>query len=463
MATSERIFVDQENQAPEGVLAPKRGKLRATEGTIQRAVLGEISQNVRQPPHQLRASKPAAQGAFTIFCDDAAGKKAAAAASAAVVAPSSSFDKENRRQQQLAVIRPAAAATAVPAALPRPAILDKENILPLPAHLPVPKNKKMVAGEGLRAQQTLRTQLNPAIFIEEKMNISLVGDEESPMLVEVEEREQWRVPPIHTNNNLTVDIFSEPEYFQDIYRYLKESELKHMPKWNYMTKQTDINHNMRSILVDWLVEVGEEYKLQTETLFLAVSYIDRFLSYMAVQRSKLQLVGTACMFIAAKYEEIYPPDVSEFVYITDDTYNKRQVLRMEHLVLKVLEFDLSVPTAHLFVSKMCQMIPTEDKVRSLALYLSEMSLVDGENFLRFPPSQVGGAAVALSRHTLGLEAWPELLATQAGYQVEDLKECLVALHVLFSQAETAPQQAVRDKYRATKYHCVSELSPPSLE
>ena len=56
---------------------------------------------------------------------------------------------------------------------------------------------------------------------------------------------------------------------------------------------------------------------------------------MSVQRSKLQLVGTAAMFIASKYEEIYPPDVSEFVYITDDTYTKRQVLRMEHLVLKV--------------------------------------------------------------------------------------------------------------------------------
>ena len=36
-----------------------------------------------------------------------------------------------------------------------------------------------------------------------------------------------------------------------------------------------------------------------------------------------------------RYEEIYPPDVSEFVYITDDTYTKRQVLRMEHLVIKV--------------------------------------------------------------------------------------------------------------------------------
>ena len=55
------------------------------------------------------------------------------------------------------------------------------------------------------------------------------------------------------------------------------------------------------------------------------TFLCRFLSYMAVQRTKLQLVGAACMFIAAKYEEIYPPDVAEFVYITDDTYNKKQV------------------------------------------------------------------------------------------------------------------------------------------
>ena len=66
-----------------------------------------------------------------------------------------------------------------------------------------------------------------------------------------------------------------------------------------MIKQPDITYPMRSILVDWLVEVGEEYKLNQETIYLAVNYIDRFLSYMSVQRAKLQLVGTACMFIAA--------------------------------------------------------------------------------------------------------------------------------------------------------------------
>ena len=66
-----------------------------------------------------------------------------------------------------------------------------------------------------------------------------------------------------------------------------------------MIKQPDITYPMRAILVDWLGGGGEEYKLNQETIYLAVNYIDRFLSYMSVQRAKLQLVGTACMFIAA--------------------------------------------------------------------------------------------------------------------------------------------------------------------
>lgn len=92
-----------------------------------------------------------------------------------------------------------------------------------------------------------------------------------------------------------------------------------------MKKQSDINHSMRAILVDWLVEVAEEYKLLPQTLYLTINYIDRFLSVMSVLRGKLQLVGTACMLVAAKFEEIYPPDVSDFVFITDDTYTTKQV------------------------------------------------------------------------------------------------------------------------------------------
>jgi len=82
-------------------------------------------------------------------------------------------------------------------------------------------------------------------------------------------------------------------------------------------KQNDINEKMRSILVDWLVEVHVKFKLLPETLFLTVNLIDRYLEAKKVLRQKLQLVGVTSMLIASKYEEIYAPEVKDFVYITD--------------------------------------------------------------------------------------------------------------------------------------------------
>merc|ERR1719456_682745 len=118
---------------------------------------------------------------------------------------------------------------------------------------------------------------------------------------------------------------------------------------DYLESQPDINAKMRAILIDWLVEVHMKYKLKTETLFLAVNIIDRFLERKSMTRKKLQLVGVTGMLIAAKFEEIYPPEVRDFVYITDKAYTKEEILSMEVLMLTVLEFAVNCPTvAHFF-------------------------------------------------------------------------------------------------------------------
>jgi len=146
-----------------------------------------------------------------------------------------------------------------------------------------------------------------------------------------------------------IDMLEDPalscaDYTQDIFLYLRETEVtagistviivvvkvQYRPNANYMRKQPDISSNMRSILMEWLVEVADEYKLQPQTLYLGSSYVDRFLSCMSVTRSKLQLLGTAALYLAAKLEEIYPPELKDFVYITDDTYTKRQVSHGVH-------------------------------------------------------------------------------------------------------------------------------------
>lgn len=88
-------------------------------------------------------------------------------------------------------------------------------------------------------------------------------------------------------------------YVHDIYVHLGEIEQQHRIMVHYMHGQKDINSTMRGILIDWLVEVAEEYRLVPETLYLAVNYIDRFLQCVPVNRSKLQLVGVTCMLIAS--------------------------------------------------------------------------------------------------------------------------------------------------------------------
>lgn len=67
-----------------------------------------------------------------------------------------------------------------------------------------------------------------------------------------------------------------------------------------------------------------------------MNLIDRFLSTTSVNRNKLQLVGVTAMLIASKYEEIYPPIVSDFVYITDNAYTKEEILAMEEHMLMAL-------------------------------------------------------------------------------------------------------------------------------
>lgn len=58
---------------------------------------------------------------------------------------------------------------------------------------------------------------------------------------------------------------------------------------------------MRAILLDWLIEVCEVYKLHRETYYLAMDYIDRYLSiHHDVPKNQLQLIGITCLFIASK-------------------------------------------------------------------------------------------------------------------------------------------------------------------
>lgn len=274
--------------------------------------------------------------------------------------------------------------------------------------------------------------------------------------------ESQKHPHIRDIDAKTDITFEIREYAHDIHSYLKKQELRNRAKPNYMKKQTDINQNMRTILVDWLVEVAEEYKLLPQTLHLTVNYIDRFLSCMSVIRGKLQLVGTACMLVASKFEEIYPPEVSEFVYITDDTYTSKQVLRMEHLILKALNFDLSVPTSLNFLQRYLLAAGAEKdgQLEHLCRYLCELALVEVDPFINYLPSTIAAASLFVANYTLGKEHWTPTIEHYSGYQLENLDACIRDIHKMFDSAPNWNQTAIQTKYKSAKFSSVSTLSPP---
>ncbi|KAG8221856.1 hypothetical protein J437_LFUL003232 [Ladona fulva] len=326
---------------------------------------------------------------------------------------------------------------------PKEAVAAATSKIPVkvvPPSISIPKKSEDVIPESSKFDQSMSE-----------------GESESPMRVDKP------IDYVAERKKRQDAIFEMEEYKHEIYSHLRQLEVQRRPKAGYMRKQPDINYSMRSILVDWLVEVTEEYKMDPETLFLAVSYIDRFLSYMSVVKANLQLVGTAAMFIASKYEEIYPPELGEFVYLTDDTYTKAQVLKMENLILKVLSFDLSVPTPLWFVKKYCLETQANDKVKALAMYLCELTLLEGDPYLKFLPSEIACSAVSLARHTFGLGMWNEDLELITGYSLDEFKTCLMHLDETFCKAANYPQKAVYDKYKASKWHSVSLLTPSSLK
>uniref|UniRef100_A0A0R0K3P9 B-like cyclin n=1 Tax=Glycine max TaxID=3847 RepID=A0A0R0K3P9_SOYBN len=270
--------------------------------------------------------------------------------------------------------------------------------------------------------------------------------------------------PSLTNNTLSFPQIDE-SYDFEIFEYLHAMERKRRPMIDYVEKvQKQVTTTMRAILVDWLVEVAEEYKLLPDTLHLSVSYIDRFLSVSPVSKSRLQLLGVSSMLIAAKYEEVDPPRVDAFCNITDNTYHKAEVVKMEADILKTLKFEMGNPTVNTFLRRFADVASENQKIEFLIGYLAELSLLDYDCLI-FLPSILAASAIFLARFIIWPEVhpWTSSLSECLGYTPADLKECVLILHDLYLSRKAVSFKAVREKYKQHKFKYVANLpSPPHV-
>ena len=119
----------------------------------------------------------------------------------------------------------------------------------------------------------------------------------------------------------------------------------------YMDYQMKIDETTRSKLIDWIIKTHYNFKLLPESLFLTINIIDRYFASRQIAPREVQLVALAAMLIATKYEEIYPPLLKDYVFISDQMYAAEEILEMEKSILFQLDFDIQLTSAYRFLER----------------------------------------------------------------------------------------------------------------
>lgn len=225
-----------------------------------------------------------------------------------------------------------------------------------------------------------------------------------------------------------------------------------------MDNQAEIQWSMRSVLMDWLVQVHHRFGLLPETLFLCVNYIDRFLSCKIVSLGKLQLVGATAIFVAAKYEEINCPSVQEIVYMVDGGYTVDEILKAERFMLSMLQFELGWPGPMSFLRRISKADDYDLESRTLAKYFLEITIMD-ERFVGSPPSFAAAGAHCLARMMLKKGNWVRLRPTEISQDnsltcfLVPRTRVLLQLHLLSaSQLDPLDGRMLRDASKAPRRH-----------
>ena len=258
------------------------------------------------------------------------------------------------------------------------------------------------------------------------------------------------------------------EYLNKIYlNLLKEEDAGITPKakYNYMKEQKEVNQQMRSILIDWLIDVHFKFGFTDETLFMTVSIIDRYLSVNQISRMKLQLLGITALLIACKHEEIDLPKIDDFTYITDNAYVKDEVIHMENEVLKVLNFSLLYPSPIKFYEYLSVNFGFDKKMHLMGKYLMESFLVDLK-YIKYKPSIISSACIYIVMKFFKKKNYQEsynnkfyslITDENAKYSEHDVKDCAKDICLFVDNISKTKFLSCQKKYAKPELEKVSIL------
>ena len=241
---------------------------------------------------------------------------------------------------------------------------------------------------------------------------------------------------------------SKNEYLDEIYINLLLDEKKFENKINpeYFSFQKSINYKMRSILVDWIIEIHFYFKFLKKTLFQTVYIIDAYLSKKNIDKKFLQLLGVASLLISCKENEIIYPSLNKLIQLTDNAFTISELKNMEIKIMKTLNFDILSPTAEEFFEINAKFFNFSDEHMCVGEYFLKCSLI-GYNMLKYNQSTIAIACGYIIMKCFNLEG-TDLILKNCNFDIKEkeIKNCAKELCFLIKDLFKSSLGVVKNIY-----------------
>jgi|TARA_B110000305_G_C19424871_1_gene633025 hypothetical protein len=132
---------------------------------------------------------------------------------------------------------------------------------------------------------------------------------------------------------------------EDIDRYLRKLEKTY--DVSGCLDRHKITPALRARMIDWMIEVLTNFRCDDQTFFLAVSLMDRFFKNTEKNKevSDLHLTGVTSMFVASKFEDIYPLRMKTVhEKIAHKKLDIEKIKTVELDIMKAISYKIHAPT-----------------------------------------------------------------------------------------------------------------------
>ena len=252
------------------------------------------------------------------------------------------------------------------------------------------------------------------------------------------------------------------DYGEDIFKHIKKEE-----KINICDYSKDIfnlqdkkffNEKNRSIIFQWLVKNNHKWKLNDDTIFLAMNIMDRYISKYKVENSQFQLVGISSYLIASKYEDIYPPYIDELSQICNFIYTSDDIIQKEYEILAGLKFEILYNSSYKFLTFLHSIVDKENvKLLYLAQFILELS-IENLDILKFSQTKRALAALLLAKKIMQIKSSWNDLRLYYDYKESEIINIQKKMIILLNNAmKNKGKNSLFEKFESSRYKNVSSL------